>query len=190
VRVDVRLNDIDIKAGIAALQARFPPAIRRALKRAGTSGRSTMTKLIAEDMGIAQKKVRPEIKVETGDLFVRLTVSGGRLNLIEFSARGPEPSRGKGGGVSYRLPQGRGRVPNAFIATMKSGHRGVFVRRPDARAKKTSKGWTQLPIVELKGPSLVKVFNKRKPEGQARAAEALLKNVAHEVQWALSQSKR
>lgn len=190
MRVQVKLDTVDMKAGIAALRSKFPAAIRRALKRAGTSGRSAMTKLISEDIGIQQKKIREEIKTEVGDMYVRLTVSGGRLNLIEFGARGPEPSRGRGNGVAYRLPQGRGRVPNAFIAKMKSGHRGVFVRAPGAQSKKTAKGWTQLPIVELKGPSLVKVFDKRKPEGQVVAAESLLKNVVHEVQWALSQSKR
>ena len=180
MRVQVSLNTVDMRAGIAALRGKFPAALRRALKRAGTSGRSAMTKLIAEDIGIQQKKIREEIKTEVGDMYVRLTVSGGRLNLIEFGARGPEPSRGRGNGVAYRLPQGRGRAPNAFIATMKSGHRGVFQRRGAARH----------PIVELKGPSLVKVFNKRSPEGQVVAAESLLKNVVHEVQWALSQSKR
>ena len=53
-------------------------------------------------------------------------------------------------GVSYRLSRtaGRKRIEHGFIATMQSGHRGVFARGRE----------TRLPIREAKGPSIWKVI--------------------------------
>lgn len=177
MKVNVTLNDSDLKQGIDGLRKRFPNAIRRALSRAGTSGRAEMVKSIAADTGISSKRIREGIKINTlGDTGIQLEVVGSRIPLIEFQARGPEPSRGRGRGVSYRLTGGRGRAETAFIATMRSGHRGVFQRR----------GKSRLGIYELKGPSLVKVFEKYLPQGAARAQEALVTNLRSEINFALS----
>lgn len=179
MKVTARLDDSDLKAGIASLKAKFPAAVRRAVRRAGTSGRAEMVRQIATDTGLSQARIRKEIRIVTlGDTAVQLEVEGTRLPLVDFGARGPEPSRGRGRGVSYRLPTGRGNAPQAFIATMRSGHRGVFQRREDGR----------LPISELFGPSLVKVFEKYLPAGAARAEEALVKNLRSEIAFALSRS--
>jgi hypothetical protein len=78
--------------------------------------------------------------------------------------------------VSYRLPGGRGRAEHAFIATMPSGHRGVFQR---------SSG-PALPIYQLHGPSLVRVFEKFLPLGASRAREQLGKNLKSEINFVLS----
>ncbi len=53
-------------------------------------------------------------------------------------------------GVSYRLSRtaGRKRIEHGFIATMKSGHRGVFARGQPSR----------LPIVEARGPSIWRII--------------------------------
>jgi len=96
-----------------------------------------------------------------------------RIPLMKFNAKGPVPSRGRGRGVTYRLRGGRGRVENAFIATMKSGHVGVFRRAGKAR----------LGIVELFGPSLGQVFKKFRPAGLARAWEVFQKNFDHELDF-------
>jgi hypothetical protein len=176
VRVVAKLETSDWKAGVETLKRKFPAAVKRALRRAGTTGRNEMTKAIAADTGLGSRRIKEEIKiVEVGDTTIQLEVRGRRLPLIEFGARGPEPSRGRGRGVSYRLLGGRGRAPHGFIATMRSGHRGVFQRR----------GPRRLPIVELHGPSLVRVFEKYLPIGAARAEEALVKNLKHEIAFAL-----
>jgi hypothetical protein len=60
---------------------------------------------------------------------------------------------------------------------MSSGHRGVFERRGAGRT----------PIRELRGPSLVNVFAKFLGLGADTANEALLKNLRHEISFALSQ---
>jgi hypothetical protein len=173
----MNLDTSDIKAGIDALRQKFPYAIKRAVTKAANSGRVEMSRQIAADTGLPVRRIRDEIRITiVGQFGAQLEITGRRLPLIDFGARGPEPSRGKGRGVSYRLRGGRGRLPNAFIATMPSGHRGVFVRR----------GAPRLPIVELKGPSLVHVFTKFIPAGQERAQAALVTNIKHEVAFALS----
>lgn len=186
MRVTTRLDTSDLKAGIDSLKKKFPQAVKRALKRAGTSGRAEMVRRISADTGLTQTAVRKEIRVNlVGDTAVELEVTGQRIPLIAFGAKGPEPSRGRGAGVTYRLPGSRGRAEHAFIAKMPTGHRGVYARTPGARATKKGRSWTELPIVELFGPSLVKVFEKYLPEGAARAQEALVNNVRSEISFAM-----
>lgn len=177
VRVVAKLDTKDWTAGIQVLRKKFPHAIKRALTRAATSGRAEAAKLMANDTGLPSTRIKREIKTVVSDTSAQLEVSGRRLPLIDFRARGPEPSRGRGRGVSYRLTGGRGRAERAFIATMKSGHRGVFQRTP---------GSGRNPIYELHGPSLVRVFEKVMPAVQTRAYDSMVKNLRSEVAFALS----
>lgn len=168
-------------AGLSAAASRaIATGTARALNKTATSERAALSSAIAKDIGLKVGTVRAAIAVEKaspGNLVARVTAKGKSIPLIEFSANGPVPSRGRGRGVSYRIgSQGRKRIPNAFIATMASGHRGVFVRRGKAR----------LPISEKFGPSIAKVFERFKALGTARRTEVLEKNVQHEVSYALS----
>lgn len=156
------------------------PAIARALNRSAGSAKTAMVRVIAADLGLKAGDVRDHVVVKEArpdNLTATFFASGKRLPLIDFRARGPEPSRGKGRGVSARLPGGAGRYPNAFIATMGSGHRGVFVRRP---------GSGRLPITELHGPSIAQSFRKNVSIGAARAKEQLIKNIQSELRFAMS----
>ena len=168
---------LDIEAfrkDLEDLGARAPLIMARALNRAAVSGQTAMTKAISADTGIASKNVKREIRIDKASRskpVVALTIAGRRIPLIAFQARGPEPSRGKGRGVSYRLPGGRGRIGNAFIATMPSGHRGVFRRKARKR----------LAIMELRGPSLPHVFEKKFDVFRATAQESLVNNLASEI---------
>ncbi|MGI0149487.1 MAG: phage tail protein, partial [Thermoplasmata archaeon] len=107
-------------------------AILRALKRGTTSAATHANRVVSAEMGLKVGDVRKRIRVveprgETLTGEVRGSLK--RIPLIEFGARGPEPSRGRGGGVSYRIGSGgRGRHPHAFITTVGS-HRGVFGRK-------------------------------------------------------------
>jgi hypothetical protein len=168
-----------LKKDLETLGSQGPLVMARALNRAVTSGQTAMTKVIAADTGIASRAIKAEIKVDRAQRtkpVAAIEIAGRRIPLIAFQARGPEPSRGRGRGVSYRLPTGRGRVGNAFIATMPSGHRGVFKRRAKAR----------LAITELHGPSLPHVFEKHFPVFRAAAEAALVKNLASEISFAKS----
>jgi len=74
-----------------------------------------------------------------------IRIRGARIPLIRFGAK-----QLKRAGVSYRIRKNgkRKKAKGAFIATMPSGHEGVFKRRSGDR----------LPIDELYGPSVPAVF--------------------------------
>lgn len=180
-RLDVDLGELTGQLREMGRQA--PIVMARALNRAGTSGKTATVKAVAKDTGLQQKYINREIKVDKATRTkptVAVEIAGKRIPLIAFQARGPEPSRGKGRGVSYRLPTGRGRVEDAFIVTVGTGrHRGVFKRRSRRR----------FPIVELRGPSIPHVFEKFVPTAFFPAAsESLLKNLRSEISFAMSKA--
>lgn len=177
----LRLDLTDVYAQIAALKRRAKPAIARALNRSANSAKTIMVREIAKDLGIKQKNVKESVVVRNAapdHLTATFYASARRIPLMDFRAKGPNPSRGKGRGVTARLPGGVGRYPNAFIATMGSGHSGVFRRMRQSR----------LPIQELHGPSIARVFNKHVNTGLARAREQLIKNLRSELAYAASRS--
>lgn len=181
--VSVRFNlDAVLRHMNVTITQGVQSAAARAINRTLTSERASIGSDVAKDMGLKLATVKDAMTIEkatTSTLSGRLIARGKRIPRIEFDARGPEPSRGRGRGVSYRGEGGRIRVPNAFIATVGSGgHRGVFVRRTTKR----------LPIRELFGPSIAHVFEKLVPNGEARRNEVLVKNLQHEIEFALSRA--
>lgn len=173
----------ELRRDLEALGAQGPIVAARAVNRAATSGRAAMAQAIRADAGLSSQAVKDAIRIEKATKSrpkAVVEVAGRRIPLIAFQARGPEPSRGRGRGVSYRLPGGRGRVPDAFIATMRSGHRGVFKRRQGAK---------RLPVTELHGPSIPHVFEKRFAVFLDAADKALVKNLASEISFAQSKAQ-
>ena len=175
--LEVRNTDV-VTADLAGVSAKAMRGAIRAMNRAIASGRTAMTRDIARDTGLKVGDVKQALPIREASLTQAEAAFGAglkRMPLIHFKARGPEPSRGKGRGVTYALTGSRNRVPNAFIATMTSGHRGVFKRI----------GTKRLPIVELYGPSLGHVFAKYRPAGLARTREAFDTAFAHEWERAM-----
>lgn len=147
-----------------------------AVNRTAASEKVAMSRAVATDMRLKVGVVKDAIALERASLnrpTAYVIAKGKRIPVIEFNARGPEPSRGRGKGVTANLPARR--YPNAFIARMRSGHRVVFQRSGKAR----------LPIYELKGPSIAAVFQKHLPAGETRRNEQLVKEVTHQIQFAL-----
>lgn len=177
--LQLTLRTEGVERAIRQLQAKAKPAIARALNRSIASGKTAMVRLIADDMRLKQADIRDKLTITPATptrLVATLGASMKRIPVMAFNARGPVPSRGKGRGVTARTPAGR--YPHAFIATVGAGHTGVFER----------KGTARLPIRELFGPSIGHVFEKYRPQGLARAEEQLVKNVSHELRFALSQA--
>ena len=162
---------------IRAYPIKTATATMRALNRALTTGTATLSRLIAADMGLKVSDVKAAIKsraATTVTLEVRLAASLRRLPLVQFNAKGPMPSRGRGRGVTYRIgSQGRTRAEHAFLARMASGHVGVY--------KRTGPG--RLPIVQLYGPSIGHVFTKHQQAGVDAMRESFNKNLAHELDY-------
>lgn len=184
IRLDVR----EFETQLAKLRRPAAP-IARALNRSLTSGRALGARLVAAEMGLKVSVVKALIRTSSAtqsNLTATIYASAKRIPLIDFGARGPEPSRGRRGGVTAKLRGGPGRYPHAFIATMPSGHRGVFMRRQGASRRGAPPHRAQLPIVELKGPSIWQSFQRVAPEVTARTTEQLGKNIASEIAYALS----
>lgn len=179
--IELTFDAAKVTAKLQRLRTQTPIAVTRALNKSIASGRTVMAREMSRDLGLKVGDVRDQIKVIEASptrLEAKLSASGKRIPLVAFGASGPEPSRGKGRGVSYRLQGQRRRISSAFLATMPSGHRGVFLRKAKGR----------LPIRELLGPSLPKVFIKFRPLGLARAGEQLRKNLVAEFRFVMSKA--
>jgi hypothetical protein len=160
----------------------------RALNRTGANAKTAMVRVVATDTGLQQKVVRDRIFVgkATGTP-PKVTVSADSrpIPLINFKARQTKRS-----GVKARIPApGKGTYPNAFIATMKSGHEGVFARNTVTRSRKgMRRGSPALGIHELHGPSIAQSFTRHGTVAEARAVEMIAKNFEAEVKYMLSQA--
>src|SRR5262249_22753982 len=150
MRVSVKGDTIRMTQALEKMRDRAPLAVARALNRTIDSARTQATRSISEDLGgIRQADVRKGLettRANQGRLEATLRVRGRRIPRIACRARQTRT------GVSYKLPTGAGFVRSAFLATMRSGHTGVFRRI----------GTPRLPIVELKGPSLPRVFTQER----------------------------
>lgn len=178
----IRLDLGQASRPLAYLRTAKPAAVVRALNRSAGSGRTLLVREVARNLALKSSTVRDQITIEKAtsrNVVSRIAVKGTRIPLIQFNARGPEPSRGRGRGVTARLPGGAGRYPHAFITTVGiGGHRGVFER----------KGKSRLPIRELLGPSLPHVFIKYTPLAKDRMQEQFLKEITHEFRYAVQQA--
>lgn len=179
--------DFDAEKAIQAMKTapqRTARGTARALNRALTTGRALMAREIAKDLGLKSADAKDAISTEEArpdKLQVRMAASLQRIPLIKFGASGPEPSLGKGRGVSYKIGvRPRSRIANAFIATMKSGHRGVFTRAGKAR----------LPLAKEKaGPSIGHVFGQKRPEVVTAMQAAFEARLDHELAFAATEDR-
>lgn len=106
---------------------------------------------------------------------------GRRTRLIDMSARQTAK------GVSVKIGKTRKLIKGAFIATMKSGHIGVFIREPGTEVGKRGK-----PIIKRKFKELYTIAI---PEAlgsadimsalKAKAADVFPKRLEHEINWLL-----
>ena len=147
---------------LAAIEpSRMRSAIKRAIRKAGATAlrdmRSEANKRIRARKRIPLKYIRDAVsvrKVDSGDIANMewaLELSGAPVPLSAY------PHRQTKTGVSVEVNQGtRTLVAHSFVATMKSGHKGVFKRVGKAR----------LPIRELLGSRPVDALLH---EGEAQA---------------------
>lgn len=147
------------RSGIAGLETgKLKAAAKRALRKAGSTAlrnmRGEALKRIRARKKIASKYITRALSLRTtggdiADMSWALNVSGQPVPLIAYPHRAVAGRTGKRrmgprsqGGMSVEVNVGkRTIVRGAFVATMKSGHEGIFRRRGSAR----------LPIQELLG---------------------------------------
>ena len=131
---------------LTKLLSEYPKAARRAIRKAGSTAQRDMR---SEANKRIRAKKRIPLRYIRDALTLRSKTAGGISEMewaLEFSGKPVPltayPHRQTKTGVSVEVNTGkRTLVAGAFVATMKSGHRGVFKRMGKAR----------LPIKELLG---------------------------------------
>jgi len=136
-----------IERMLAGIPRALPKVVTRALNKTATGARAETVREIAAQVIIKQAEIRRNIVLKRASWrywVASLRIKGRRIPLIAFRAR--QTKRG----ATYQIARtgGRKKLPHAFLATMPSGHKMVAKR----------KGMARLPIRELRGPSVVGVF--------------------------------
>lgn len=177
----------------------LPKVMSRALTRTAKSARTEMSRSLTSISGLGKegkssRAVLKRLKL-SGATYSNwrafITVSKRRFGVIELKAKKTTK------GVTYMKAVGRKRVliRHAFIATMKSGHKGVFGRAVDVKGQYVSmershakeKYGTEKKeaIYELRGPSLAQLWTADMVAEvnriQAESGQRLQKNIHDQV---------
>jgi hypothetical protein len=196
-RHELGLDIKEFEAELLEMTHRAPLVLSRALNRALVSGKTQMARETARDTGFGYSAIVKDIKVETATRLSPVAafyIMGSRIPVIALAARGPEPSKGRGRGVSWKSGGSRTAARNAFIAKVGIGqHRGVFSkdRRRGASSRMSKGAWSpNLPIRELFGPSIPHVMEKFVPSFFRAAQESITKNLRREIAFERSKSTK
>jgi len=145
----------------------------RALNRAGdqsvTAANREIRRVYTISAAFARRQIRVVNRASKGRLYFTIRIFSRRIPLAEFRPRQTQR------GVSVAIKRGsRKLIPRAFLATMPSGHVGVFARiygkeRPDPQfrfgsgsgARKRRWGEPDIPIGELTTLSVPRMFLER-----------------------------
>jgi hypothetical protein len=185
-------EDIDrFFPGVQVTEKVLQQASVSALNKSVVSVRAALVDAIFTEYNLKKKDIRAELNVRRADaksLEAEIYGSGSPgVPLYGFSPtpkRSPSTRRLKSGayspktGISVAVKRGsRKKIAGAFIATMKSGHVGVFWRK----GKKTGR----TPVEELYGPSPIKLASQDKYQTMLDklATELMDKNFAHEAEY-------
>lgn len=171
--IDLQIDSKAVAKALREAPKKAALAIYRSVKRGTQAAHTLSGRVISREMGLTvgdSKKAIVITEPSFSNLQGQLRASLRRIPLIKFNARGPEPSRGQGRGVTYRIGRKRGRAPSAFITTA-GRHRGVFKRLTSKR----------LPIVELKGPSVGEVFRKNQDGILRHGAETVIREMKRQI---------
>jgi DNA-binding transcriptional regulator YiaG len=156
-----------------------PRVIMRGINRTVTPARTQISRELRKEINIKAGDLNEKINVRRATMSrweARIELSTYRIPLLDFGARQTAE------GVTYKIKKSGARelIPSAFIATMSSGHRGVFKRLYKQR----------LPIQEKFGPSIGIVFQRSEQLVKTVTADAMTnleKNIDAQVKYLLSQ---
>lgn len=168
-------RDMQQQAAARALNKMADQAKTAAAREVRSAGYNLKASVIKAQMRV--KRATP------GQLTASVVASGRPIPLIQYGARQT------GRGVSVSVQKGRKVIAGAFIATMRSGHVGVYVRESGGKHVKVKKGgkasWHELPIRQLFGPSVPDALaNKAVQDAlQTLVAEKLPRLIEHEHAW-------
>jgi len=130
---------------LRAVPRAVPRVFRRAIGRTVDMAATDLKRRVGSQITAKKSEIAKGISKKKSTYFGSIGAKPFRPGLLAF----PGTKQTKHG-VRYRLSRTAGRktIEHGFIATMPSGHRGVFARG----------GETRLPIKEARGPSIWKVI--------------------------------
>lgn len=198
IGISVRSNAAELARDIDGLQADIErKALVSALNRTATTVRAEAVREIrAEYKGFKARVIRDAMNIErafAGKLTAAVVVSGRRIPLIELMTSANRR------GVRVRVKGGTKLIPHAFVTTLRSGHKGIFVRAESSKGVnivfRRGEGsrvrpWPahDLPITELTTLSLPTAFLQKKVQAKldVLASDAFNKNFARELAFRVS----
>lgn len=132
-------------------------AVVRALNKVAAQAKTAASKEIrAAGYNMKAADIKKRIKVTratAANPVAMVRVTGPVTPLIEFDARQTRE------GVSVKVKNGRKLIRHAFIATMESGHRGVFIRKDGKQPGRRGRPILNRDIEQLYGPAVPDGFN-------------------------------
>ena len=199
--VSIRINreDLDrVASTMEGIRNGYEKILVRSLNKTITGVRTDAVKEIGKEITPKAKIIRDTFKLEKAN-YARLTASvksiGWPLPLINYAARKVAK------GVSFKINKrdaSRTTLRGAFIATMRSGHKGVFWRKfrdtHTARQIKPRMKYSslppiyRLPIRQRYGPAVPAIMEDERVMTPilAQASERLTTALNHELDFELS----
>jgi hypothetical protein len=162
--LEIRVNEAAILPFLERSRAQAIRYARMAGSSAIRSMRAEASRRIRAQWNIKASRVNKTLSIifpqVGGEMVWKLRSSYGPTPLADFGAR--QTSKG----VSVMIYKGGGRqvIPGSFLATMKSGHVGVFTRM----------GKKRLPIQERYGPPISSIFRGTAPYVVNRGRDVFL----------------
>ncbi|EFK08741.1 conserved hypothetical protein [delta proteobacterium NaphS2] len=159
IYMTIEKSDIqEIKRTLKGIKDAVPKVTQMAVNKTLSGVRTDTTNEVAKVIALKPKTIRATITVKkmgrnNAAAYVRCT--GKRVPLMAFGAK--QLKSGKGVSVKMLKAEKRKTIKHAFIAEMKSGHKGVFWRKYEGPRKKWNKKFPyskmpkqyRLPIMEL-----------------------------------------
>jgi len=187
--VSIRINEADlisVRNMLDGIKGAGDRVFARSLNKTLTGVKTDASTEVRKELNATKKVVDETFKIEkafSGKMSASIHSTGRPLPLIGFV--GTKKTKL---GVSVLIKKGRTRtvIPKTFIATMKSGHKGVFWRQ-----KVGGKMVKRLPISEL-FTSRVPDILENEPvmeEVLKKADNRLHANIEHELNYELSKLK-
>lgn len=170
----------------------IPVATQRALNRTAEQARTEASREISREWGFKVREAKDAIRLKRATrthLVAVLEPTGNRKPLYKQATSAKQTKQG----VIAKIG-GKARLyKHAYLAKMPSGHTGIFRtkggRRGPVKMGKTGKRYTsELPIVELRAPSIPTAFVAKRTQDLMQKAikEKFPVNFEREMKFAMS----
>lgn len=159
VRVQIQADVTPLLQALERFEQEAAGARSRSLNRAIGEAQTSAVRELSRNLGLEAGYIQSRTQVLPAtpqSQEATLIISDKRAPLIQFGASQSSA------GVAYRFGGAGSTIRSAFVATMPSGHRGVYLRQfrgpgSSQRSRRGPRG-SQLPIHERFGPSLATAF--------------------------------